>query len=150
MTEQAKSPDSEPLQVEISDPIVFPAGLPGFETHRQFCLESRSAIQPFLLLRSLDDSDVALPLIDCRLLRSTVRPELTDSAAQLLGADSAEDVAPFFVLNMDAPGGLITANTKAPIIIAIGKSQGYQLFLDSAELKVDEPLVNLVPEGIGP
>ena len=147
MTAPGPSHKSEPQKIEISDPIVFPAGLPGFESHRQFTLESRSELRPFLLLRSLDDSEIALPLIDCRLLRVSARPELTDEAAQLLGAENAKGVAPFFVLNMDAPSGLITANTSAPILITIGKSRGYQVFLDNDELKVDEPLMNLVPSG---
>lgn len=149
MTDQSSTQKSESKEIRKSDPIDFPAGLPGFETHRQFNLESRSDMRPFLLLRSMTDSEVALPLIDCQLLRASARPELTDSAAKLLGAKDAGDVAPFFVLKVDAGSGTITVNTKAPILITAENSQGFQVILDSGNLKVDEPLTNLLPEAKG-
>ena len=149
MPDQSPTQKLESSELRKSDPIDFPAGLPGFETHRLFNLESRSDIRPFLLLRSINDSDVALPLIDCQLLRTSARPELTDSAAKLLGAKNAKEVAPFFILKVDADSGSITVNTKAPILITAENSRGFQVILDSRDLKVDEPLANLLPESGG-
>ncbi len=106
-------------------------------------------MRPFLWLRSQDDAEVALPMIDCQLLRREAQPELTPAAAKLLGAEGPEEVSLFFILKVDPASGTITANTKAPVLIISGSSLGYQIFLERQDLKVDEPLINLVPPAEG-
>lgn len=145
MTQTPDSVKPEPDWAHESGPIEFPTGLPGFEDHKSFRLESRSDMRPFLWLRSLDDADVALPMINCQLLKRQAQPELTPAAAKLLGAQSPDEVVLFFILRVDTAGGTITANTKAPVLVIPERSQGYQVFLERSELKVDEPLINLVP-----
>lgn len=145
MTDQVNTSVEQPLWKEESGPIDFPSGLPGFEEHKQFRLESRADMRPFLWLRSIKDEEVALPMIDCQLLRDRARPELSNSAAQMLGASSADDIASFFVLKVNPSDGSITANTNAPVLVTGSTSKGYQIFLDQEDLRVDEPLINLVP-----
>lgn len=144
--------DTQPAQPDwtpVSDPIEFPAGLPGFEDHKRFVLESRSDMRPFLSLRSLVDPEVALPMIDCQLLIQKSRPEVTDDVARLMGSEAANDVRTYFILKVDPGTGTISANTRAPVLIAARKAQGFQIFLDHEDLKVDEPLINLVPPADG-
>lgn len=102
-------------------------------------------MRPFLWLRSLDEAEITLPIINCQLLKRQAQPEITPAAAKLLGAENPEEVALFFILKVDPATGTITANTKAPVLIISGSSRGYQIFLERKDLKVDEPLINLVP-----
>ncbi|MFC1746968.1 flagellar assembly protein FliW [Candidatus Neomarinimicrobiota bacterium] len=144
--------DPETLQQEqterstISDPFDFPAGLPGFEEHKQYVLIGRQNMRPFQWLRAVDDDAVSLPVISCLLLNRNCLPQLKPDHMDLLGEPSRDKVAPFFVLRVNTADGTITANTKAPIIINLENMQGYQVIVDGDHLRVDEPLADLVPK----
>lgn len=145
MAERPAKPDKQSSWTNESEPIEFPAGIPGFEEHKRFVLQSRPDMHPFLWLKSMEDEEIALPIISCRLLREQARPELSEKAATMLGAAGLDDVASYFILKVDPNSGSITANTKAPILLTLSNSRGYQIYLDRKELSDSEPLVNLVP-----
>ncbi len=145
MGDPSQDTSTEPEWIEAAGPAHFPAGLPGFEDHKQYMLVGRNDMRPFLWLRSMDDPEVALPIISCLLLKKQVVPHITKEQLSLVGNPSPEEIAPYYVLRVDANEGIITANTKAPIIINSITKQGHQIFMDLENLRVDEPLVNLVP-----
>ena len=145
MGDSSEDTATEPEWIEAAGPAHFPAGLPGFEDHKRYVLVSRNDMRPFIWLRSMDDPEVALPLISCLLLKKQVLPYITKEQLSLVGSPSREGIAPYYVLRVDTGEGIITANTKAPIIINSKTKQGYQIFMDQENLRVDEPLVNLIP-----
>ena len=145
MGDSSQDAAAESEWIEAAGPAHFPAGLPGFEDHKRYVLVSRNDMLPFIWLRSMDDPEVALPLISCLLLKKQVLPYITKEQLSLVGSPSLEGIAPYYVLRVDTGEGIITANTKAPIIINSKTKQGYQIFMDQENLRVDEPLVNLIP-----
>ena len=145
MGDSSQDAAAESEWIEAAGPAHFPAGLPGFEDHKRYVLVSRNDMRPFIWLRSMDDPEVALPLISCLLLKKQVLPYITKEQLSLVGSHSPEGIAPYYVLRVDTGEGIITANTKAPIIINSKTKQGYQIFMDQENLRVDEPLVNLIP-----
>ncbi len=145
MGDSSQDTSAESEWIEAAGPAHFPAGLPGFEDHKRYVLVSRNDMRPFIWLRSMDDPEVALPLISCLLLKKQVLPYITKEQLSLVGSPSREGIAPYYVLRVDTGEGIITANTKAPIIINSKTKQGYQIFMDQENLRVDEPLVNLIP-----
>lgn len=145
MGDPSQDKSTEPEWIEAAGPAHFPAGLPGFEDHKRYVLVSRNDMRPFLWLRSMDDPEVALPIISCLLLKKQILPYITEEQLSLVGSPSPEEIAPYYVLRVDTKEGIITANTKAPIIINSITKQGYQIFMDQENLRVDEPLVNLIP-----
>ncbi|MFC1484265.1 flagellar assembly protein FliW [Candidatus Neomarinimicrobiota bacterium] len=148
MTKKSKDqPDPVDL-IESSDPLEFPAGLPGFEEHRQFILESQPDLRPFLWLRSINDSDVVFPVVSCSLLKQQVAQQLKDSHLSLVGEESLDDVALYYILRVDPKKSIITVNTRAPVIISVKSLCGYQVILDRDDLRVDEPLANLMPSPV--
>ncbi len=149
MSDEPKDHASKSDRIELSDPLEFPAGLPGFEEHKQFIFESKAEMRPFLWLRSVDDPEVALPVISCLLLKKQVQLHISKKDLSLIGSPAEGDIAPYYILRVDSKEGTITANTKAPVIINTRSMQGRQIILERDDLVVDEPLTNLVPSGEG-
>jgi len=149
VSDKPKDHASKSDRVELSDPLEFPAGLPGFEEHKQFIFESRAEMRPFLWLRSVDDPEMALPIISCLLLKKQVLLHISKEELSLIGSPAEADIAPYYILRVDPKEGTITANTKAPVIINTKSMQGRQVILERDGLVVDEPLKNLVPSGEG-
>ena len=139
---QEQIPDTD--KVETSGILEFSTGLPGFEEHKQFFLESRTDLRPFLWLRSVDDPNVALPVISCLLLKKQVILYLNQNHLKMLGGSSLDEIAPYYILRVDPKKGEITANTKAPVLINPKTMRGRQVILDREDLRVDEPLSNLI------
>ena len=132
-------------QIESSDPLHFPAGLPGFEDHKQFLLIKRPDLRPFQWLQSRDDPQIAFPVISCLLLNRQVFRDISDDHLSLLGHPPLEELAPYYILRVDPEKKTITANTKAPVLISSRTMIGNQVILEGKDLRVDEPLMNLVP-----
>jgi len=149
MSDEPKEHASKSDWVELSDPLEFPTGLPGFEEHKMFILESRAEMRPFLWLRSVDDPEVALPVISCLLLKKQVLLHISKEELSLIGSPTQDDIAPYYILRVDPKEGTITANTRAPVIINTKTMQGRQVILDQDDLRVDELLTNLMPSGGG-
>ncbi|UCD38570.1 MAG: flagellar assembly protein FliW, partial [Fidelibacterota bacterium] len=147
--EQSQEQTSKSDWVETSEPLDFPAGLPGFEEHKQFILESRADLRPFLWLRSNRDREVAFPVISCLLLKKQVLNHISEKQLELLDNTSRSDIAPYYILRVDPTEGTITVNTKAPVIISTKTMQGYQVILDHEDLSVDVPLSDLLPSSGG-
>lgn len=145
MSDEPKGQEPKSNLVETSDPLLFPAGLPGFEEHKQFILESRIDLRPFLWLRSTRDPEVALPVISCLLLNRQALQHISDEQLSLIGSTAREDIAPYYILRIDPKEGTITVNTKAPVIINTKTMQGCQVILERDDLRVDEPLTDLMP-----
>ena len=145
MPSEPVSPSGQPRWQRDSGPLQFPAGLPGFEEHKTYVLESREDLRPFLWLRSTVDHEVALPIISSLLLKSDVLPNLSKEHLSLIGNPSMDNVAPYYVLRVNSENNSITVNTKAPIIISTLTGRGQQVILDVAGLRFDEPLASLVP-----
>ena len=145
MTKKSKDQPETADLIATSDPLEFPAGLPGFEEHREYILESQPDLRPFLWLRSTVDSEVAFPVVSCLLLKQQVTQQISESHLSLIGEESLDDVALYYILRVDPGQGIITVNTRAPVIISAKSLQGYQIILDREDLRVDEPLSSLMP-----
>lgn len=102
-------------------------------------------MRPFLWLQSVDNKEVCLPVISCLLLTKKVLRYMTKEHLALIGTPPKDQVAPYYVLRVDSQAGTITANTKAPIVINLESKEGYQVFMEGDDLRVDEPLADLVP-----
>ena len=138
--------DSENIDLdsEESEPTYFAAGLPGFEELKTFKFVSHTDMRPFLWLQSLDEPHISLPVINCLLVNSEILSSITDDHLKLIGSSERNLIEPYYVLRVNSATKVITANTKAPIIIDTQTRRGYQVLLDEKGVKVDEPLYNLL------
>lgn len=130
------------LLSEIPDSAVltFDRGLPGLDAHK-FVILKPDGLEPIVLLQSVDNPDIGLPVIPCRSVVDTYEVQLEDEdLAELAITDQDERPALLYlaVLLMGADSGPY-CNLAAPIVINAGNNRGCQL------TGVDSPHATLHP-----
>jgi flagellar assembly factor FliW len=126
--------------VESLDGVVtFAEGLPGFETCRQFILVGSPALQPFTVVRGVEDDGPAFVAIDPRRLSPDYAPRLDRSDLARLEADPNQ---PLLWLALVAAGddGTATANLRAPLVINPAAMRGIQLIVIDSPYSIAYPL----------
>ena len=122
-------------EVEILDDKVirFDEGLPGFENLRDFAIISNGT-EPVMWLVSLEDENVALPVINPWLVRIDYSVDIPDYVKEDLGIENPEDVQIWAILVIppDNPEDM-TINLLAPIVINLKTNRGKQIILENEE-----------------
>lgn len=137
------------VEVDPSQIITFPRGIPGFEQSTKWKLFHEVDEQGnwmsgvVIYLQSLDDGDVLLPLTDPTLFGFNYDLALSDSEAEELKLEEPGDVMVLTTLsvkNPDASGAGrrpsltdMYANISAPILINIKSRIGMQKMLSGSE-----------------
>ena len=116
--------------------VDFPSGLVGLGG-RRYALLARGEGGPFLWLQSLEDPDLALPVVNPWDHFPDYALELAPGDAERLGPEGGADAA-LYVTVRAAEGGGFSANLRAPILI-VG-STGHQVINQAAAADVRTPL----------
>lgn len=124
--------------IDVPDDAVveFPGGLVGLGGQR-YALLARGEGGPFLWLQSLDDPDLALPVVNPWDHFPDYALELAPGEAARLGSEGGRDAA-LYVTVRAAEGGGFSANLRAPILI-VG-STGHQVINQAPDADVRAPL----------
>lgn len=105
------------LEVDESDIITFPVGVPGFEERRNWILvgDEDNAI---MWMQSTDDGVLALPVTTPDAIRPDYNAQIPREALVPIGEVSESEVAILIVVTIppDKPWEM-TANLKAPIVV---------------------------------
>ena len=113
------------ITIEADDILAFPHGLIGFEDLHHWVLLADSANESIAWLQSVDDSDVAMPVVSPRLFKPEYRVCSSREHLTTLGLDEYHRA---FVLVIVAKHGVsLTANLKAPVIINLDRGVGRQV-----------------------
>lgn len=129
------SPRFGSLEVDSNKLIEFPAGLPGFETCKQFTLiEVADRPQQVAVLQSVNQPDVAFSVTTPDLLGLQYEFALSAEEESLLGNPSTEDVAVLLILRREADDepqrragdATLRANLTAPLVINGANRRGLQ------------------------
>jgi flagellar assembly factor FliW len=115
------------LPVNKENLLDFPEGLPGFEDLHRFILIEDEANPGVLLLQSLDDPEIHLPVTSPEWFRVNYEIELSDEETALLQLEQPQDAAILVTLanSEDHPEGL-HANFQGPIILNTARHIGMQ------------------------
>jgi flagellar assembly factor FliW len=108
------------------DIITFPAGLPGFESCRQFVVLSSDGLLPFQQLHSVDGAGASFLAIDPRLVVPGYRYELRAHDLASLGANPSSVLLWLALIALERDG-CITVNLRAPIVINPASMLGQQV-----------------------
>jgi flagellar assembly factor FliW len=130
------------IEIEPEDILLFSRGLFAFENHRHWVLLSDDCNDGVAWLQSLNDPEVALPMVSprkyvpgyqVRLLRSQLTP------LELAALDQA------FVLNvLSQDAGQLTINLKAPVMVNLDRRIGRQIVtVDEQPLQLALPALTL-------
>ena len=128
-------------EVELDDDKVleFPNGIIGFENFTKFAImydEDDTSETRISWLQSLEESALALPVIDPLAIADEYTPMLEDELLAPLGNTADEDL--LFLLAMSVPSDMtkVTANMKAPFIINAVTKKGVQLIVENEDYPV--------------
>ena len=139
------------LEYTHEDVFFFKNGIYGFENLKDFIvtvLPYEHTPEIYRYLQSTEASDLALIIMNIVINSSgtsgTGIIELKDLEPHLQARDlKLEDVAIFLVTSIhnEEDRQRVSVNTKAPIILAPGRQEGWQIILDSPDYQVKHYLV---------
>jgi flagellar assembly factor FliW len=125
------------LEVPAREAILFPHGLIGLEGSRYALLE-RNPGSGFLWLQSLDDPDLALPVVDPRPFLPSFALELTDEEQERIGALDPERAQLYVTVRAAKDPHDVVVNLKAPLVIHAGR--GHQVLNAAPGADLQAPL----------
>ncbi|MDK2896843.1 MAG: flagellar assembly factor FliW [Candidatus Atribacteria bacterium] len=124
------------LEVEEERILLFPWGLPGFETCRRFVLlEERS----FFWLQSVERKEVVFAVCDPFVYFPDYEIELPTAECELLAITQPEEVVILAMMNIMSPTE-IGVNLLAPVVINCALKIGKQVILEGSGYSLRQPL----------
>ncbi len=126
------------IDVDKEEIINFKDGVPGFEHLKKFSLISRPDTEPVKWLVSLEDADVALPVIDPWLIVENFSFDLNEEALEKLENPKKNRVLVLAVVDLHSEN--VTVNLLAPVVINLDKAIGVQLILDDTRYTTRYPI----------
>jgi len=118
-----------PLPVSAERVIAFPQGLLGFEELDRYLYLSLEALEPIAFLVSIDDPEVAFPVVPARLCLPDYAPALPAEALAELGSAPADPPLLLAICTLASDTGTFHANLKGPVVINLATRRGCQIVL---------------------
>jgi len=115
--------------------VLFPKGLLGFESLREFMVMPAESDDPVVCLQSLEDPQVAFLLVDPQLYFPEYWIDVGEQEAQVLGMDQDEGYSILTMITVH-PDQSITLNLVAPVIYAPRTQRALQIVLENTEYSV--------------
>ena len=124
--------------------IRFNGGIPGLECMKRCILIIVEETLPFYWLQSLEDGDVALPVIHSSIIDEGYSLSVDDSVFDELQIEREEDLLVVNVAVIPQDLSKMTANMAAPLLINIEKNIGRQVILDNSDYQMRQPIYDVV------
>ena len=129
-------------EIEIEDDkiLTFESGLIGFEEYKKFAIVYDTEKQTkggIMWLQSMEDSDLAFPIIDPMLVYDNYNPVVEDEWLKPIGDIKNEtDIFVLSILTVPSDLTKMTANLKAPVIINTETRKACQIIVNNEEYEV--------------
>ncbi|MFZ4712807.1 MAG: flagellar assembly protein FliW [Bacteriovoracaceae bacterium] len=124
------------LDVSNNDMITFSEGLLGFDTLKKYFVVDPGDNTLILWLQSVDDANVAFPIIEPKIFSPDYVVKLTISELAALELESVNNAKIYSILTIPANVTEMSANLKAPIVINNQKKVAKQIVLQDSKLSV--------------
>lgn len=134
------------LEIEKSDIIKFKSSLPGFNNLTRFILLPFADNSPFIILQSVDDSDIAFVTVEPGNLIANYEFEISDRVEKDLEIKSISDLLILNIITLKNKIEMSTANLSAPLVINLAAKLGKQVILDDKRYQVRYKLFAAQPE----
>lgn len=131
------------IEVAPGSAIEFPHGLIGLDS-RRFTLIAREPDAVFLWLHSLEDPSLALPVTDPRRCFADFALELADGERERLALPADDALAVYVTVRANERPEELTANLRAPIVIADGR--GHQVINQAPGAALRAPLLHALAD----
>lgn len=112
------------------DIITFPEGIIGLESNLRYLILRPPESKPFLWLQSVDDPQVALPVIPPDLLIPDYQVDLTAQLKAALQVDKNEKVDLYCIVYSEKEPKSTTVNLLTPIVVNSAKRLACQVMVE--------------------
>jgi flagellar assembly factor FliW len=124
------------LEISNEDLITVPQGLLGFPELTRFCLVDPADDTLILWLQSLDNANIAFPVLEPKVFRADYAVRLSAAELRELRLDHLKQAAVLSILTIPADVSQMTANLKAPLVINLKEQLARQVVLQENEYSV--------------
>ena len=128
------------INVDERQKIIFPQGLLGFETLRDYVLLDAER-QPFYWLQSLDNDQVAFILVNPFIFRPDFEANIDNDELGFIGLSDPKTALIFSIVTSLADGSPMTANLQGPLIINRETRTGLQVVLTDPRWKTKHDII---------
>ena len=129
-----------PIDVDECQKIVFPQGLFGFESLKDYILLD-SERQPFYWLQSIDMEEVAFIIVNPFLFRPDYEVNIENEELTEIKLNSPDKALIFSIVTIPNEGGAPTANLQGPLVINRDTKMGIQSILSDARWKTKHDIM---------
>lgn len=129
-----------PIEVEESDIITFPMGIPGFEECRRFILIRHDPEGKFLWLQSADEPDLALVTIEPHRVFKDYAPEIPEREVEELAAGHPGALRMLAIVTIPGDVSKATVNLAAPIVLNEQLRRAKQVVLEGSPYSIRQRL----------
>lgn len=127
---EIKTRDFGIIEINKDEIITFPAGIPGFVDYREFVVLSLEDDSPFVIMQSVEESELAFILIAPWEIVSDYEFEIGEKIEEALKLKSEKDLLVFVTVSIHQEINDMTVNLAAPLIINNREKIARQLILD--------------------
>ena len=128
------------IDVDERQKIIFPQGLLGFESLKDYILLD-SERQPFYWLQSMDTEQVAFILVNPFLFRPDYEVNINNEELADIEIHSPEKALIFSIVTLLNDGSPMTANLQGPLIINRDTRMGKQAVLSDSRWKTKHDIM---------
>lgn len=126
------------IKINSNDIITFENGLIGLENMKRFVLLGNPDVKEWLVwLQSLDDEELALVVMQPKLIRPDYMPKLTKEDKEELEIEN-DNVLIYSIVVVPQDVNQMTANLKAPLVVNIKNNKAKQIILDDDKYSIRE------------
>ena len=134
----AKSEKFGEFEVDPGTVFHLESPFPGLEDSHRYVLLNFQEFQPILWFQSLDQSDVALPILDPWSHFPDYQPTIEQESLNSLGVTEDDEIAIYCVVAPEEDG--LTLNLAAPIVLYGARQRAAQVILDDEKYGLAVPL----------
>ncbi|MEW6056019.1 MAG: flagellar assembly protein FliW [Bdellovibrionota bacterium] len=121
------------LEVGADEIITFPEGILGFTELHRYCLVDPGDDTLILWMQSLDDANIAFPVLEPKIFKSDYVVKLSYQELKQLKLENINQSIVFTILTIPKDVTQMTANLKAPIVVNLREQLGRQVILQENE-----------------
>ncbi len=129
------------IEFDAGAVLTFPEGLPGFEHYTRFVIVSDRRFLPFQWLQSVEDSNLAFPIIRPHLVCREYSPRLSWKVLETLGLTAAEEAEFYVITTIGSSPGEVTVNLKAPLVVNPRTRLAKQYILEGKTYSLRHPVL---------
>lgn len=124
------------LTVSEDEIIEIPTGILGFPEYKKFCLVDPADDVLILWLQSLDNPEIAFPVLEPKIFRTDYAVRLSAAELRELKLDHVNGAAVLSILTLPIDITQMTANLKAPLVINLDGKIAKQVVLQENEYSI--------------